>query len=235
MKGKKVLGVAIAFFVFVAFVLIAGNTYVTASGIWLGYGWHPINSSEGNDASIKTGKASVGQMNDIVEMIHGDGSISNRMSGDGYETIRKINRVAKIKEFREIYYNGNNSSYCVYENDKGGKFVVTFYRLSAQNKKEINDNCIPDGAFYLEKKLRFEDFKEINVGSAKQDIMKIDPATDVNMKYNIEGELLETTETESIHITKEGYVYINYDENGIVTEITENESDMIQKVMAAEF
>ena len=86
-------------------------------------------------------------------------------------------------------------------------------------------------AFYVEKQLIFDDFKELKKGfSAKADVAKIDPGVNeqVNQYCGTHNGML--TKHETIHITREGFVRIVYDERNVVKRIIKKNVKLIQSI-----
>lgn len=220
---KKVFVSIILFAGLIILLKVIGNTYETSTGMWMKYKWYPIISSERIEESIQTNEVNIDVMRDIFKTIESERSKSYLNPQEEINDIIMIDKMADIKELRSIYYKNEKCLYCIFTNPQGGKQIVLFSPF-------IDKKYIACGVFFLENRLNFEDFKEIKVGAHRKDVISIDSATDVNISNYIDGKILENSDKESVHITNEGYVKIEYDSSGYVISITEVESEMIQMI-----
>ena len=187
-----------------------GITHETDRGLWTGYKWYPIVSSEKVKKEIPYSSASLEQMEKIIDYIEHDETMgkSYLAPGEKMNSIIKINKIATIKGFRKFLYIGKPCLYCVYENQSGGKMILTFKPFSYMSRflymKYTKQYEVSD-YFYYENILSVEDVNNIKKASDREAVFAIDPGVDVKMNNLIgndyEEEYEETTNQQSFHIT----------------------------------
>ena len=208
-------------------VWAAGKTFETDRGLWMGYKWYPIASSDKVKRKIPYGSASVEQMTKIKDYIDKYSSKSYWAPGEKENSIVKINRIASIEGFRKFLYGGQPCLYCVYENQSGGRMFVTFEPF-------IDMKYEASSIFYFEKKLSVEDVNKIKNVSDREEVFAIDPIVNSKIGSLLDEEYLENSSQQSVHITDNGYITARYDKNGNVIEVLEYEDAKIRMILEME-
>ncbi|MDE6566598.1 MAG: hypothetical protein K2K70_02555 [Lachnospiraceae bacterium] len=263
-KHEKKIRIFMIILCLLILVWALGITHETDRGLWMGYKWYPIVSSEKVKKEIPYSSASLEQMEKIVDYIEHDETRgkSYLAPGEKINSIIKINKIATIKGFRKFLYMGEPCLYCVYENQSGGKMILTFkpslYMRRFLYMKYAKQYEVSK-YFYYENILSVEDVNNIKEASDREEVLAIDPGVDVKMNsligdaydderyeeeylenyedYEDWGEFveyIEKTNQQSIHITDNGYLRVQYDLDGRVIKVEELEGDMIQIILEME-
>ena len=227
MKKKKLFLIVSILFLIVILFYAAGKTYETNRGIWIGYRWYPILHSEREKEKLPCGNISAKQAQKLESYIFSICGRSYWPSDAGVDTIVDISNIAPIKGFRKFVYEGEQCLYCVYNNESGGKLYVVFTPY-------IDMKYFSSEFFIVNQSRSFADFADIEIGSQRKTVEQIDSLANADIAYLINGRELETSEKQSIHITKEGYLIIKYDGEGCVTDITQYKNAMVEAIQEME-
>ncbi len=135
-----------------------------------------------------------------------------RSSRDGND----ITKLPHIKNMRHLYCKGEDWYYAVLKDNYGRKLFVFF-----------DDFLWFDAILYMEKPLKFKDFKLLEEGvSTKDEVRKIDSGIDIEQSW---GGMDTISNDSSLHMTKEGVVEILYN-SGKIKKINFHYSSLIKKL-----